>query len=111
MTPEIGFNGKRFKLELKDIIQILILVAALAGSWFGTKAEVASVKAWGDPPAGRLYVLEADVARHHNVTEATQQAKIDMDHDKVIAIERDLQTLTKELEKNNRLLERLLNRK
>lgn len=111
MTPEIGYNGKRFKIELRDVIQIVVYIVMVVGMFYAMRGEVAEVRAWGDPPAGRLYVLETDVARHHNVTEAVQDGKIAADHDKVMMLEVKLDNLTKELERNNRLLERLLNKR
>lgn len=111
MAPEVGINGKRVKFELRDIIQIVILLSALVGAWYGVKGEVSKVIEWGEPPAGRLYVLEQDVKYHHLTMEPVQQAKIDTDHDKVMRLETRIETLTEQLERNNRLLERLLNKR
>jgi predicted choloylglycine hydrolase len=80
----------------------------MIGAWVSGQVTVAEVKAWGEGPRGRLYMLEEDVKKHHTDTTKEMENKIQADHDMLVALEGKIQRLTEVTDTQNKLYFELL---
>ena len=105
-------NGRTFfsmpKIAMSDILKVIGAIVVVLGLWFKMDSAVAEIRSWGEPPAGRLYVLEVDVKHHHEVTTSQQEMERKEDHDSVLQLKGVVDQLSKQLEQQNKLQEQLL---
>jgi hypothetical protein len=90
MSESNGVELRKFikrGLTMYEVIQVISLIVGIAVVFAITQKQVEEIRGWGEPPAGRLYVLEQDVKRHHETTTGEQDKQRQLDHDALITLQ------------------------
>jgi hypothetical protein len=94
--------------SVRDVLYLIGMIGAGLAVWFGTQGRVEALEQWGVPPAGRLYVLEQSVQRHHEVVETVQDNAIKADHERLLSLEGEIARLRDAIDRQNKLQDQLL---
>ena len=94
--------------SVRDVLYLLGMIGAGLAVWFGTQGRVEALEQWGIPPAGRLYVLEQDVKRHHEVTTGLQETQRQADHETLITLQGEIKRLGDAIDRQNKLQDQIL---